>query len=485
MARVLRLLTLGLLCGWLPLAALAVEVRVDPRVEFAAMMCRLAGFEEYQGPGIADYDAAVDAHFSRFRDHPAIATVRALREEVGLAYNMPVELALATGDNDWALRLRPGAPGSTLDARWTPAAADRFLQAAATLWRDADAPGFFAAQAPRFREVESVLSEALRPRLDASWFERQYGVDPRRRLGVVAGLLNGPNSYGPHLDLPGGRRETYAVLATPPMPAGSAPSYPADQVASLLIHELHHPYVNPWVEANAARLEKGASALFEAVRPQMTAAAYGQWNYMLNESLVRAQVLRYYRARGNEGAYQRNLREDRGRGFAWVAALADALDAAQSEAPEGAPAFGPAAEAAVFAFFDDWGRAPAARIAAEDARLEERQRERQATGVQLLSATPALADGVVAPGEGELRLEFDRAMAPSVSVQGEPPEVTGRPAWDASRRVLVIPVRFAPGASHVLWLNDELSPGQGFRGEDGEWLVPREWRFRVEGAAGE
>ncbi|MBY4597799.1 DUF4932 domain-containing protein [bacterium BD-1] len=484
MAGLLRTLGLALCLMLPPAASRAVEVRVDPRVEFAALMCRLAGFEEYQGPGMADYDAAVDAHFSRFRDHPAIATVRALREEVGLSYNMPVELALATGDGDWTLRLRPGAPGSTLDARWTPAAADRFLQAAAALWRDADAPAFFAAQAPRFGEVEAVLAEALRPRLDASWFDRQYGVDPRRRLVVVAGLLNGPNSYGPHLDLPNGRRETYAVLATPPMPAGSAPAYPADQVASLLIHELHHPYVNPWVEANAARLEPGASALFAAVAGKMTAAAYGRWDYMLNESLVRAQVLRYHRAHGNDGAYRRNLREDRGRGFAWVYALADALDAAAPEAPE-APAFGPGAQAAVFAFFDAWGREPAARIAAEDARQARRERERLATGVQLVSATPALEDGVAAPGDGELRLEFDRPMAPSVSVQGEPPAVVGKPAWDASRRVLVIPVRFAPGASHVLWLNDELSPGQGFRGEDGEWLVPREWRFRVEGAAGE
>lgn len=460
----------------IPAPALALEVRVDPRVEFAAAMCRLAGFEEYQGPGIAAYDAAVDAHFAPFRDHPSIRALRGLRESAGLSYNMPVELALATGDGDWTLRLPTGDPAAGLDSRWTPEAAQAFLAAAAALWRDADAPGFFRAQAPLHREAEAVLTEALRPRLDEDWFARQYGRDDGRRLVVVAGLLNGPNSYGPGFVLPDGRREAYAVLATPAMPAGAPLAYPADQVASLLVHELHHPYVNPWVEANAARLERGAGALFAAVAERMRAAAYGRWQYMLNESLVRAQVLRYYRSRGDAGAYEANLRDDRARGFAWVDALADALDAT------GEDGFGPASEAAVFAFFEAWGADPVGRIAAEDARQAERLAARRALGARVVEASPALDGGRAAPGEGELRLRFDRPMAGGIALMGEPPDVTGRPRWEDDGRVLVVPVRFAAGARHMLRLNDEATPGEGFVGRDGAWLVPLEWSFEVGGA---
>ena len=57
----------------------AIGIRVDARVEIASVMARLAGFEEYQVAGLADYDAAVDAHFAPFRGHPAIATLRDLR----------------------------------------------------------------------------------------------------------------------------------------------------------------------------------------------------------------------------------------------------------------------------------------------------------------------------------------------------------------------------------------------------------------------
>lgn len=453
--------------------ALALEVRVDARVEFAAAMCRLAGFEEYQGPGIAAYDAAVDAHFAPFRDHPSIRAVRGLRESAGLSYNMPVELALATGEGDWTLRLPVGDPSAGLDSRWSPGAARVFLEAAAALWRDADAEGFFREQASVHREAEAVLEQALGPRIDEGWFVRQYGRDDARRLVVVAGLLNGSNSYGPGFVLPDGRREAYAVLATPAMPAGEPLAYPADQVASLLVHELHHPYVNPWVEANAARLAPGAGALFAAVADRMRAAAYGRWEYMLNESLVRAQVLRYYRSRGNPGAYEANLRDDRTRGFAWVDALANALDAT------GEANFGPASEAAVFDFFAAWGADPVAFIAAEDARQAERLAARRALGVRLLEASPSLDGGRAAPGDGELRLRFDRPMAGGISINGEPPEVAGRPRWEDDGHVLVVPVRFTAGARHVLRLNDEAAPGEGFVGRDGAWLVPLAWTFEV------
>lgn len=472
------------LIAWLlPLGggARALEVRVDPRVEFASVMCRLAGLEEFQGPGFADYDAAVDAHFAPFRDHPAVAEVRALREQARLGYNMPAELAVATGEGDWVLRLPAGEPANGLDARWTPEAAERFLAAARMLWKDSKASTFFQSQRPFYRQVEDSLRADLSSRLDTGWFERQYGASMGRRFTVVPGLLNGPHSYGPHLVLPGGQVEAFAILGTPPHASGQAPSYPADQAASLLVHEVHHPYVNPWVAANAARLETGARGLYAEAEQAMVAASYGRWDYMLNETVVRAQVLRYYRSRGAMPAYWRNLQDDRARGFAWVDALADAIDAAVGE---GGP-FDARAEAAVFAFIERWGAGPAAMITDEDARQADRQRQRRATGVQLLSASPALEDGLAAPGEGELRLEFDREMAGGVTIDGEPPEVIAAPRWEQGGRVLVVPVRFEAGREYQLRLNDEQAPGEGFAGKDGEWLVPRTWRFRVqEPAAG-
>lgn len=74
-------------------------------------------------------------------------------------------------------------------------------------------------------------------------------------------------------------------------------------------------------------------------------------------------------------------------------------------------------------------------------------------------------------------------MGGSVVIAGDVPDVVGAPRWEQGGRVLVVPVRFEAGRSHALRLNDEQAPGKGFAGKDGQWLVPRAWRFRVSGQA--
>ena len=138
--------TLFLLAGALQASTGPVPVRVDSRVEFLAIMSRLAGYEEYSAPGFASYDAAVETHFGKFRSHPAIGTAAALRKEFGVGYNMPAELALALEPGTWTLRVRAGDAGSGLDARWTPEAAARYLDAAESFWEASDAEAFFASQ---------------------------------------------------------------------------------------------------------------------------------------------------------------------------------------------------------------------------------------------------------------------------------------------------------------------------------------------------
>ena len=71
--------------------------------------------------------------------------------------------------------------------------------------------------------------------------------------------------------------------------------------------------------------------------------------------------------------------------------------------------------------------------------------------------------------------------SPSPTALGPPPlplRGRGRGCYFTTRL-------FAAGSRHVLQVNDEIEPGQGFRGKDGQWLVPREWRFTVEAAEGE
>lgn len=448
----------------------AIPIRVDARVEIASVMARLAGFEEYQVAGLADYDAAVDAHFAPFRGHPAIATLRGLRSTHGIAYAAPLELALAAEPGTWRPMITLQPRPDFLDARWDADAAQAFLAAARDFERDAGAAEFFAGQRPLHARAEAAFAAALGDRLDLDWY-RAMATTPVE-FAIVPALLAGPHNFGMQQRGLDGRQLVFGLIGTPTHRAGEPVSYPADAVLALLVHEFHHSFVNPWVDAHAATLLPASAELFKAVEAQMDALAYGDPRIVLYESLVRAHTQRYLRQHGEAAVLARAIAEDRGKGFTWVPELADTLDAL-----ERAPASDNAARAAsVAALFEAWGRNGAARLLAERERLAAERAARDAAGPRIVQLSPA-EGAQVAAGEVVLELRFDRAMAPGLAIFGEVPDVTGKPEWSADRTALRIPVRLAAGTRYRLQLNTE--DALRIKAADGAPLPPRTWTFEA------
>lgn len=456
-----------------PEAQDAIAVRVDPRVELVTVVARLAGLAEYRLPGIPAYDRAVDAHFTHQAAHPAVMMLKRLQVERGIGYNAVVEAALSASPQDWtpAVALTPWPDG--LDRRWDATSLRAFQAAMGDFARDSDAEAFFAAQQPLYAQVEAAVRGNLQGRLEAGWYRTQVPARAVAAFTVIPALLAGNNSYGPHLRLADGREQVFGVLATPALADGAAIEYPADPQLALLVHEFHHSFLNPWVDAHADVLLPAAQPLYEASAARMQALAYGDPRIMLYESLVRANTLRYLRRHGEDAVLRRLLAEDRGKGFAWTPALADLLDA------EGAqPAFDDATATRVARLIADWGRDGGARVAAEEARLEAERKARQAQGPQILALLPA-QDAEVAPGATELEVHFDRPMAPGLSIFGDVPQISGKPRWNDSATILYLPVTLAPGGRYRLYLNSE--EAQRIRSVAGEPLAPREWRFSARG----
>lgn len=448
-------------------------VRVDTRVELAAVLCRLAGFDEYQASGIPAYDRAVESHFRRFESHPSIALMRRLRKDRGIAYSATVELALAAEPVTWKPRMPMDPWPASMGTAFDPKSAAAFLKAAARFEKDTGAARFFAGQAAIYGEVEKYLSSTLLGWLDLAWYERQFGPRKNATFTIVPALLNGPNSYGPHLDLPAGRVEIYAVLATPRFGENEPISYPLDIVRSFTVHELAHSYVNPWVDKHATRLETSGRALYAQVADRMSANAYGSWTIMLYESLVRATTLRYFADHGEAVPYKRSLADDRSKAFLWTAELAEAI---KVEPANGSVFAG--AEPRVFAFFDTWGQNAASKIEEARRAIEDAERAERAKGPQIVGLIPADGDASVDPALDHVEIRFDRAMARTASVLGSDiPEVAGRPSWDAARRTFRIPVRLKPGTRYRLFLNSDVD--KGFASETGEPLYQFVWTFKT------
>jgi hypothetical protein len=70
---------------------------------------------------------------------------------------------------------------------------------------------------------------------------------------------------------------------------------------------------------------RSADALYEPLADRMRAQAYGSWESMMYEALVRAGVIRYVAAHQGEAAAREEIAAQTELGFVWSEALDDLL----------------------------------------------------------------------------------------------------------------------------------------------------------------
>ncbi len=299
-----------------------VDVQVDRRVELLSILFRLAQASEYEmAAPTLPYRLAVDRHFGPFRQHPAVAATRRLHEQAGIGYDAPMSLAVHLDDR---LRLLPGR--AALDARWQAVALEDYLAEVRRFAADSAAEKFFAAQAPYYRRVEARFRRLLEREEPIAFFDRLFGARAGAGYLLVPGLLTGPANYGPRVDRAGRAALLYSIVSLENVDAGGLPR-PSRFTTELVVHEMAHSYVNPLVDQHAAELEPALARIFPLVERDMRQQAYGSWQIVAYESLVRAVTIRYVREHHGDAAADRLAREDESRSFYWTGELAGELGA--------------------------------------------------------------------------------------------------------------------------------------------------------------
>lgn len=302
-------------------ASQPVTVRVDPRIELLAVVNRLAGRSEYNLTRVPRWAAAVDSHFAPFRDHPAVAMTRRLR----FGFFIPMNLAIHVTMPPQLAERAPFAASASLHRRWTalPDSTSAYL----ALLRGFAIESRFAALLDAQRPLADSAAARLRrvaDGIDHAWIERFWGDATGATLVLAAGLTNGAASYGQEYDPPAGAPETWAIVGVARADAAGLPLFDADDAPTVL-HEMNHPYVTPLIRANADALRPAAESLYATVADRMREQAYGSWDAMLNESLVRAAVPRYYLARGDRALAERTIAEEVEHGFVWTRELVELM----------------------------------------------------------------------------------------------------------------------------------------------------------------
>lgn len=463
----------------------AITVSVDPRVELMAVIFRLAGNKEYSEGKVPSYVRDVEEHFGPFKKHPAVELAAKLSRTRGVSYDAVMKMAVHMTDTVSLGERIPFSPQpATLDARWTTENAREFLALARKFVADSKFNEFFDQHQPLYQAAEQRLQAVLAEHARLDWFDGFFGPRPGADFRVIMGMLNGGGSYGARIALPDGREDLYSILGVWKLDEKGEPAFSAG-MASTLVHELGHSYTNNVVDQFLKELKAPGEKLYELVAPQMREQAYGSWQTMMRESVLRACELRYAYAVAGTAAMKKTAEYESSRSFYWVGELGDVLARydAQPRKYKDLAEFFPQ----IISFFNDYAHRAEAEIRAvkeaDRKRKEEREtklKEWREKGPKIVSIIPA--DGSeVDPGLMAIVVKFDRAMAPGMSVMdigpGKYPGTDGEGGYDADRKIFTMPLKLSAGTKYSFGLNHERYPG--FKSEEGVPLFPAQVHFRT------
>jgi hypothetical protein len=422
-------------------------------VELLSIVFHLAGNPEYNMGRLDGYTRDIDRYFGPYKERPAVVLAKRLADQNGVAFDAVMAMAVSLSQPP---ELMPRVPfsDSVPDPRWGAQNAELFATNLQNFYKDTKAEMFFRQHAAFYAEAERRFDGVLRG-FDAGWFAKFYGVDEQPQFHVLLGLNNGGGNYGPRVVYPDGHQEFYAVMGAWSADATGSPAFNAEYLPTV-IHEFNHSYVNP-VVGQAWPQFVNTAAVFRAVADPMQQQAYGSPETLVDESLVRADVILYFEDRGDaKRTIDRMIIDQQARGFVWMDELVALLREYQANRSRYATfaAFMPRVEA----FFA--GLAP--RIPGELASFDASCAHVAGVGPMKNFATG------VDPAVKEIVLRFDKPMQPGGYSMNESAEgkehdpVAGAPVFAADGLSARVPVALKAGMSYSFVLTP-----LGFRSVDG------------------
>ena len=296
--------------------------KVDKRIELLSIVFRLAGNIEYNATFFKKYTDKVENHFRDYKDHELIKFASSLRESKGISYDAVMSLAVVLDDN-----LNPISDFSNNlpDKRWTNIDANKFVKLLKAFYKDAECEKFFSENIDLFQEVSNRFNSIYNA-LDLNWFQSFYGNNAEENFIIILSPGCGGDNYGPSYTLPNTKKVVFAIMGIWKVDESGMPIYEKEEYLPTIIHEFNHSFINPLLTKNEKSFEKNGKEIYNAVEYEMSQQAYGSWQIMLNEALVRASVIKYFMDHGSsETEIRMMLNNESNNGFIWIKGLVDQL----------------------------------------------------------------------------------------------------------------------------------------------------------------
>lgn len=303
---------------------------IDQRVELVCIVYRLAGIEEFTVERYPDrafklYIDRIEEYFRKYENHEAVNYVRNKAVSKGIRYDAVLSFPIhVTHPPD----MKPliAFTDEIPEYRWDIKSATKFLSLLNDFYVQTSFETFYKENHVLYSEVKDRFATLI-SEIDKKWYNSFYGYEAQVNFGIINAPAIGPYNYNVDLLHPNGQKFTYAIIGSAFIDSLGMPVY--DKYLNTLLHEFNHSFVNQIVYDNEAEFKKSGQKIYKRFRKLNIATndAYGNWQSMLNESLVRAAVIKYYR----DFDYEKQVIDDRIEletklGFPWTKELSEKLD---------------------------------------------------------------------------------------------------------------------------------------------------------------
>ncbi|WP_410221736.1 DUF4932 domain-containing protein [Pedobacter sp.] len=297
--------------------------KVDERIELLSIVFRLADSEEYKSERFKLYTDKIQAHYNSFKNHELIQFIKNLRRKKGVGYDAVMSMAIYL-DND----LNPigNFTNEIPDKRWGKDNAYEFAKLLKQFYKDSNSKQFFESNQQLYAEASKRFLPVYE-HLDLNWYTKFYGKEPDEKFVIINGLGNGGGNYGPSITLPNGQREVYAIMGTWKTDSLGMADFTINNYFPTLLHEFNHSFVNYLLDNDPKPFRKSGEKIYKTLAKEMQSQAYGTWETMLNEALVRAAVIKYMKDhKFTEKEVEEETNVQLNRGFIWIEELVSELE---------------------------------------------------------------------------------------------------------------------------------------------------------------
>jgi len=303
-----------------------LNIGVDPRMELLAAVQILSDYNQRTNlitQQSFDYKQEIQAEFAPYRAHRAVKVFNRMSQRgfsfdappaVMLYLTPPPELEVHTPFSDYLLQRAGGEKRL-----------GELIAALREFAVDTDFMSFYAQNQPFYDQITANVSDLLAGTDDLAALEAYYGMQEHSYNIVLVPLFHA-GGFGPSVARPDGSSDVYSIGGPHAVDEQGLPAFGSQESFRYLIwHEFAHSFVNPQTALHLDEVNTYAH-LLKPIQDEMKKQAYGDWQTVVNEHIVRAITTRLSYVLVGQEAGDAALAYETERSFIYLPELLEQLE---------------------------------------------------------------------------------------------------------------------------------------------------------------